>query len=282
MSMRGLGAWALAGLVSAAAAAGEADSAPTLTADQIVEKNVAARGGLEAWRKIRTMVWTGRIQTGNPSAPTVPFVLEYKRPNKMRFEIKADHEKSVRVFDGTAGWRARTSSSGAPTVKPYSPLELRSARDAQGIGGLLIDHQTRGIKVALEGTDEVEGHRAYRLAVTLASGSTRHVWVDAQTFLDLKYDRESHASGGSTGTASVFYRNYRTIDGLQIPMTMETGAEGGNAAEKMVIDDVTLNPSLSDAHFEKPNALQGHKTQRGLRSAFPAGSDVPHALESKK
>jgi len=88
----------------------------------------------------------------------------------------------------------------------------------------------------------------------------------------LKYDRESHAPHGRTGTASVSYRNWRTIDGVQIPMTIETGAEGGNAAETIVIDDVTLNPSLSDAHFEKPTVLEGHKPQRDLRSAFPAAA----------
>ncbi len=39
--------------------AGEPDIAPGLTAAQIVEKNVAARGGLDAWRKIQTMAWVG-------------------------------------------------------------------------------------------------------------------------------------------------------------------------------------------------------------------------------
>jgi len=56
MSMRGLAACcALAGLIAAASGA---DPAPGLTAAQIVEKNAAARGGLEAWRKIQTMSWT--------------------------------------------------------------------------------------------------------------------------------------------------------------------------------------------------------------------------------
>jgi len=200
----------------------------------------------------------------------------------MRFETKGDHEQSVRVFDGAAGWTTRTSGSGAPTLKRYSRSELRSARDAQGIGGLLIDHQARAIAVALDGPDEVEGHRAYRLAVTLPSGSIRHVWVDAQTFLDLKYDRESRLSGGRVGTVSLFYRDWRTIDGLQLPMTIETGAAGGKAAERMVIDKVTLNPSLSDAHFERPDAPERRNAQPGLRSAVPAGGDALHVANSER
>jgi hypothetical protein len=263
--LRALGGWVLAGWI-AAASAGEVDTDPTLTAEQIVEKNVAARGGLEAWHRIQTMALTGSVKTVNGSASSVAFVLEYKRPNKTRLEIRADHEQSLRVFDGAAGWKTWTSSRGAPRLKSYSPSELRSARDAPGIGGPLIDHQARAIAVALEGPDEVDGHRAYRLAVTLPSGSTCHLWVDAQTFLDLKYERERGVSGGRTGTVSVLYRDYRSINGLQIPMTTETTAVG-NAAQTMVIDNVTLNPSLSDAHFERPRAPAQRNAQPGLRGA---------------
>jgi hypothetical protein len=280
VSKPGLGACALAALITAAAAAGGAETGPNLTAAQIVEKNVAARGGLEAWRKIRTMAWTGHIETGNPTAPIVPFVFELKRPNKTRFEIREEQDRVVRVFDGSLGWKVRNSRSGAPGVKPYTAEELRSAHEAQGIDGLLIDHQAKGIEVALDGSDEVEGRKAYRLAVTLPSGSLRHVWVDADTFLELKYDRPSHAPAGRRGTVTVSYRSYRAIDGLQIPMTIETGS-AGRGVEKMVIDSVTLNPLLSDARFARPNDLGPHHALPGLRTDSPAGSDAPRAMESK-
>jgi hypothetical protein len=269
-----LGAWALAGLISAAAA-GEAGPGLALTADQIVEKNVAARGGLEAWRSIQTMAWTGHIETGNPPGTPMPFVLEYKRPNKRRFEIKEGHESSLRIFDGVAGWTALTSSGRATTVRRYSPAELRSARDAQGIDGWLIDHKARQIGVALEGIDEVDGRRAYRLALTEPSGSTRRLWVDAQTFLELKCDRQGRMGLRHNGTVSVFYRDWRTIDGLRMPMTIERRTEGGSASEKMRIDEVTLNPSLSDAHFGRPSAPEpGHAPFRGGSAAIGAGPSL--------
>jgi hypothetical protein len=51
--------------------------------------------------------------------------------------------------------------------------------------------------------------------------------------------------------------------------------------EKMTIDEVTLNPSLSDAHFGKPNVPQRRNTQPDARSASGADSVVPPALGSK-
>ena len=37
---------------------------PKLTATQIVDKNVAARGGLQAWRAVQTMTWKGKMDAG--------------------------------------------------------------------------------------------------------------------------------------------------------------------------------------------------------------------------
>src|SRR6202158_1948518 len=37
---------------------------PSLTAQQIVEKHVAARGGLQAWRAVQTMSWSGKLDAG--------------------------------------------------------------------------------------------------------------------------------------------------------------------------------------------------------------------------
>jgi hypothetical protein len=88
--------------------------APTLTAAQIVERNVAARGGLEEWRRIEAMAWVGRVEGGSP-AP-MPFVVELKRPNLTRFEITAMGRRFVRVFDGTRG----CGCGPAPTARPRS------------------------------------------------------------------------------------------------------------------------------------------------------------------
>jgi hypothetical protein len=227
--------------------------APELTAAQIVEKNVAARGGLEAWRKIQSMVWVGHIERPNTDAPSLPYVLEQKRPNKTRFEIKARNQTWVRIYDGARGWKLRPARNGMPEVVPYTTVELLSAQNGQGIDGPLMDHQAKGIAVTLEGVDDVEGNKAYRLNVKFPSGASNHVWIDAQTFLEVKYDRQSRNATGQTGTVSVYYRDYRSMEGLQIPFTIESGAGTGKLADKMMIDKILLNPPLEDQMFAKPN-----------------------------
>jgi len=263
--MKRIAMWALASGIATLTAAGEPVPDPGLTAEQIVAKNIAARGGLEAWRKIQTMAWVGHIESANAPAPGLPFVLEQKRPNKTRFEIKAPNQMAVRVYDGTHGWKLRPGRNGNPELQPYTTAELSFARDGEGIDGALMDYTAKGIAVTQDGVDEVEGHKAYRLNVKLPSGVSHHVWIDAQSFLDIKYDRESRNAFGMSGTVSVWYRDYRTIDGLQIPFTIETGAGTAKATDKMVIDKLLLNPPLDDKVFAKPN-VPGQRNRASINA----------------
>ncbi len=50
--------------VSLTATGGETASQAKLSAAAIVEKNVAARGGLQAWRGVQTMLMQGRPRRG--------------------------------------------------------------------------------------------------------------------------------------------------------------------------------------------------------------------------
>lgn len=257
MNPRRMSTWALAAAVLASfepAVARAADSgSPPLDVAQILERNAVARGGLEAWRKVQTMVWGGHVERGNGAGGGLPFMLYQKRPNLTRFEIQSDQEKALRVFDGEQGWKLRPSPGSRPEAKPYDDEELRAARDAPVIDGPLLYGKERGLDIALEGKEEVEGRATYRLRVRLPSGSMERVWVDAETFLETRYERPVRDAGGRVGTAFVNLRNYKVYDGLQMPFVIETGAPGGGAvASRLVIDRIAVDVPLSDGIFARP------------------------------
>ena len=68
---------------------------------------------------------------------------------------------------------------------------MKFSREEFVIDGPLIDHEMKRVAVNLDGVDELEGHKAYRLSIKLPSGAPRRVWIDAETFLDIKHDRPS-------------------------------------------------------------------------------------------
>lgn len=240
------------GAISAAATSGTAPS--HLTAKEIVAKNVKARGGLDAWRKVSTMVSIGHLETGNPSAPRVPFVLQQSRPNKTRFEVHVHQKTSVRVFNGVEGWKLLPSGGGGTEPVPYTAAEIQGARDALGMDGPLIDYRAKDIGIKYDGTDEIAGKKAYRLLITWPSGTIRRWWVDATSFLDVKYDRGSHTPTGEVATVTVSFANYKSIDGLQIPLSIVTGQENGKETEAMMIEQIFLNRPISDKVFSQPHA----------------------------
>jgi hypothetical protein len=280
----GPGAWRGAALTLAVAIAGCGTPAER-AAEPIVEKNAEARGGLKAWRQVKALAMAGNLEAGMARDPLkqaeaslrtrtenkaearraalrgadaaavakqvqLPFVMELKRPRASRLEIRFQGRTAVQVFDGTRGWKVRPFL-GRHEVEPYTDEELRLAAQQAELDGPLIDHAAKGNKVELVGTEKVEGRDAYKLQVTSASGAVRHVWVDAQSYLEVKVDGTRRLDGKPRQVWTA-YRDYRPVDGLLIPHTLETTVEGIPGSEKIVVERVSLNAEVADARFSKP------------------------------
>jgi hypothetical protein len=224
-----------------------------LSAAEIVQRNLAARGGTEAWAKTLTMVWSGHIESSGAQRMRTPFVLEQMRPDRTRFEVASQGQTAVRIYDGSNGWKVIPSPTGPPELQPYSDDELRFARGAQVIEGPLMNYAARHAAIEPFAVGDVEGRKAYVLEVKLPDGGTHKVWVDAESFLELRHDRSVRNAGGQTGTVTVFFRDYRSFEGLQLPTTIETRSANGQASNRLVIEKVAINPPLALHAFAKPD-----------------------------
>jgi outer membrane lipoprotein-sorting protein len=229
------------------------EAAPTnrLTAEQIVDKNVAARGGLQAWRAVNTLTMSGQIDVGGTKDTKLPFVMTMKRPHKSRFELRFREQTALQVYDGAHGWKLRPFL-GRDEVEPYTAAEARSAATATELDGPLVDYANKGTKVELQGMDTVEGHPAYKLKLTMKGQAERRLWVDATSFLELKIDGEPRKLDGRMRNVAIYYRDYKTESGLTVPYVLETVVEGNKQGRKMTIQQLTVNPPIDDALFAKP------------------------------
>ncbi len=269
-----------------------AETATGLTAAQIVNKNVAARGGLKAWHAVQTMTESGKMGAGgdqrgpqgaqapgmkHPGKPTtplpssprlaqeaqLPFTLDLERTRRMRLEIKFKGQTAVQVYDGTNGWKVRPFLN-RMEVENYTEDELQKAALQSDLDGPLVDYAAKGTTVELEGTDKVEDRDTYKLKLTMKDGHSIHAWIDAKTFLEAKVEGAPRRLDGVVHPVEVYYRDYRSVDGLQIPFLLETrvvpvatGAKGARPVgnfppEKIVIEKVEVNPKLDAALFTKP------------------------------
>ena len=244
-----------------------------LTAAQIVEKNVAARGGLQAWRAVQTLEMSGKMDAGGDRRPTIPvpgvrgesnmtpprpteqvqlpFVMDLKRPHKMRIEIQFSGQTALQVYDGTNGWKLRPFLN-RHEVEKFTPEELRASAAQSDLDGPLIDFAAKGSKVELEGKEKVDGRNAYNLKVTDKGGNVRHVWVDAENFLEIKIEGAPRRLDGKYHPVAVYYRDYKSTDGLMIPYLLETQVEGVKETERIQIEKIVLNPKLDETRFAMP------------------------------
>jgi outer membrane lipoprotein-sorting protein len=224
-----------------------------LTAAQIIEKNVSAKGGLPAWRAVQTMSFSGKMDAGGKQKVQLPFVLEKKRPRKTRVELVFANDTAVQVYDGVNGWKLRPYL-GRRDVEPYSPEELKSAAFESDVDGPLVDYTAKGNQVELEGVEKVEDHDAYKLKLTMKGGQVQHIWVDAETFLEVKVEGTPRRMDGKMRPVWIYLRDYKDVNGLMIPYVIETAVQGYKDTHKIFIQNVVVNPKLEDSLFTKPSA----------------------------
>jgi outer membrane lipoprotein-sorting protein len=197
-------------------------------------------------------VKTGGVQL--PKRPAeqaqLPFRLELKRTRKSRLELDFRGETAIQVYDGTNGWKLRPFLN-RHEVEPFTPDEMKAVALQSDLDGALVDYAAKGSKVELEGTEKVEGKDTYRLKVTFKNGQAQHVWVDAKTFLETKIEGTPRRLDGKYHPVEVYYRDYRSVNGLMMPYVLETKVQGVKQTEKIEIDKVTVNPQVEDARFAK-------------------------------
>jgi hypothetical protein len=179
---------------------------------------------------------------------------EASRPHKSRLAITFAGKDATQVYDGSQGWKVRPFL-GRDDVDPFTPAEARSAASAAELDGPLVDYAKKGTRVALAGTEKVEGKEAYKLKLKLKSGEERFVWVEAKTFLEAKISGEPRKLDGRWHDVAILYRDYRKVNGLKVPYLLETVVQGVKASHMMTIKTVTVNPPLEDALFAKPSAM---------------------------
>ena len=224
------------------------------TADEIIAKNIQARGGLEKIKSLQTLRTTGKISVGGMR---ISFVEENKRPFKVREEQILQGMVGIDAYDGKIAWHV------VPWEGRKDP-DLLSADDRKGliedadIEGQLVDYKNKDHRVEYSGHDLVEGTDCYKLKLTLATGDVRYYFIDCDTFLELKEENEINIRGTVRYTET-FYGDYEKVDGIYFPFAMETGNKGDTERVRITVDQIVVNPPLADSRFTMPTAPGAHK-----------------------
>ena len=244
-SLSSLAVMAMLCLPAASVLAAE-EKAPTV--DEVIAKNIEARGGLDKLKAVQTMKMTGKMMMG--PGMEAPMTLEFKRPANMRVEFTLQGMTGVQAYDGKNGWMIMPFQ-GKKDPEPMTAEDLKEAEEQSDMDGPLVDYKTKGHKVELVGKEKVEGSDAYKLKVILKSGDVRYIYLDADTYLDIKGESKRTVRGSETEIESTI-GDYKEVQGLILPFSISAGAKGSDQKQNIVIEKIEINPPIETARFKMP------------------------------
>ena len=223
------------------------------TADEVVAKYVAARGGMEKIKAIKSVKVTGKMVMGG-GAMEAPFVQSKRRPRDSRTEFTFQGMTGVQAFDGTGdmAWSIMPfMGKKEPEAAPAEETKLMA--EEADFDGALIDWKEKGHQIEFVGKEQVEGADAFKLKLTRKNGNIDHVYIDAETGLEVKSEGKRVVRGTEVETET-FMSDYKEVDGIPFPFTISAGRKGGadNQRQKIVMEKIELNVAMTDDMFKMP------------------------------
>jgi outer membrane lipoprotein-sorting protein len=212
------------------------------TLEEVLAKHAAARGGLEAWRAVRSLIVTGSVVLYSSAAP---FVFEWQRPDASRLEQSAFGKTILYVHDGSTTWWVQPFL-GAEQAAVLSEPNAGLVRRAVEFTSPLVDAAAQGNKVELLGKEEVDGQPAWKLKVTRKGGAEETWYLDPSTWLELaRFDRMLDSTG--IKDRWTYYADFRAAGGLVIPHRQDQ--EYGIRHVALTVEKVQVNVEIEAGRF---------------------------------
>lgn len=214
------------------------------TVDEIVDKHVAALGGMDKLNGVKTVVTDRSLSVQGMEIPSTTTIVVGK---SMRSESTVMGNSMVQVVDGTTGWMIRPAMMGGTGDPEDMPAEaLKQSTGQLYPFGSLVNYKANGSKVELVGKEQVDKKDVYHLKVTTKEGQTVDEYLDATTYLVSKL--KTMANGQE---AEFLFSDYKEVNGVKFPNTMEiVGGPMGNIT--FLTNKVTVNGPVDETIFKKP------------------------------
>jgi outer membrane lipoprotein-sorting protein len=232
---------------------GCAHAASAQTADEIVEKHLAAIGGRAALSKLTSRMMAGTIAISTPAGEfSGPIEIWNQSPNKVRTLINLDLS-AVGVgkmtidqrFDGTTGFAIDT---------------LQGNRDITGdqLEGMrngffptpLLNYKQNGISIELTGKEKVGDRDAFVLVIKPKTGPSSKSYIDATTFVMFRQIVTADIPPVGTLEQTTDLSDEREVDGIKVAHKIVSSSSVQNFT--VTISKVEHNGALDQTLFVKP------------------------------
>jgi hypothetical protein len=217
------------------------------TVDEVIAKNIQAKGGADKLKSVRTIRTTAKFSQGSFRAE---FRQENKRTDKVREEFIIQGLAQVQAYDGKTGWQI-SPFGGRKDPELLSQDDLKSLVVDADIDGPLVDYKEKGHKAELVGHDSMEGTDCFKIKLSMKNGDVRYYYLDADSYLELKLEIQTTIRG-ALQESELYYGDYEQVNGIYYPFAVEQAQKGSSSRAQFSVEKIEQNIPLEDAHFSMP------------------------------
>jgi hypothetical protein len=223
------------------------------TVEELIQKNIEAKGGMEKIKAIKTVRLTGKLDAGGGFTALVG--QENKRPNLVRETLTLQGMTQVQAYDGSTGWQIRPFG-GRKDPQLMGEDDVRDLLIDSDFDGPLVDYRGKGNQVEYLGHDIVDGDDALRLKVTLKDGDIIYYYLDPDTFLEIRTERREFIRGAVRESVADL-GSYKPVAGVMFPFSVNVGSKDDPTSwQSVTFEKIEANVSLQDSDFEVPASLK--------------------------
>lgn len=249
--------------LAAIAITGSALAATAQTADELIAKNLDAKGGLTQIKAITSLRSTGKLEV---QGLQIAAVSEQKPEFLVRQSVTLQGMTQIQAYDGSEAWQINPFQ-GRRDPERMGDDDTRDLVESSDFYGPLVDYKQKGSTVEYIGHDTVDGDDALLLKVTLKNGDVINYYLDPDTYLEIRTVRLMVVRGSVRETFTNL-GSYKKVNGVYFPFSMESGSprNPGNT-QKITLSKIEANVPIPDSDFKMP-------------SGPPPGTGAPPAQHS--
>jgi hypothetical protein len=223
-----------------------------LTVDELVGKNIEAKGGLDALHAVRSLRLKGKMLV-NQGQLEFAYVQTKRRPGQVRSELMLQGMTLVQAYDGTEGWKI-SPFGGRKDPEKMSADDAKSLIEDAEIDGPLVDWEAKGSTVEYLGPEDVDGTLAHKLKVVRKNGDISYVYLDPDHFLEIRILTQRIEQGAQVEVETDL-GDYEKIAGVYFPFSIEAGPKGATDKQKVIFEKADANVPVEDGEFKFPTPV---------------------------
>jgi hypothetical protein len=230
------------------------------TADELIARNIEARGGLERIQAIKTIRVAGKIKGLGGRVMTMG--RENARPDLVRVNTTMQGMTAIAAYDGTTGWQVEPFG-GKKDPQLMGEDSLRDLLLDADFDGPIVDYKEKGSTVEFLGHDVVDGDDALRLKVTLKNGDIIYDYLDPDTYIEIRREIQQFIRG-SVRERVESLGSYKPVAGVMFPFAIATGSRNNPDAQTITVQKIEVNVPIDPADFALPQSLRTEEKHSGL------------------